>query len=201
MTDFVRVNLNTGEIEVLFEVNDSMRFRGFIEDNQVFISDQITDWDAGRVHTQYGILNLETGKIQLFERQGFAEGHIDLHDKKVLMTEQHVTEVVNNEVIVFDSADLSSQFISLENRESMWARFSYDGNHIVTVNEETAFFRKYDFNGNIISEVNIEISTAVEGISEIVINAFEIFPLTENIYTIHSLGFPVERHIQFIRLP
>ena len=208
-TNLLRINVHTEEIDILFEVELSLFFYEFIDDQQILVFDQITDWAAGRVHTQYGVLNLETGEIQSFVREGFAQGHIDFHGSKVLIAERHVTVEVENEVIVFDLEDMSSEFIQLEHEESRWARFSLDGHHIVTINEEAYVFRKYDLNGAIIAEVDIERHPSIDDIDDVDFIAidFEIFPITEQTYALHThLSFishdlfTIEHHIQFISL-
>jgi len=217
MTDFLRINVHTGEVDVLFEIEDSLQLYDFISNDHILVFEQIVDWSAGRVHTNYGILDVETGDTQLFERQGFAHGSVDFHGSKVLITESHVTTEVEHGVIIFNLDDLSSTFIQMEDEESMWARFSYDGNHIVTVNEAELVFRKYDFNGEMIVEIPIELPMTVTGVDEIpedelyyqdISYGFAIFPVMEGIYALHiqiSFGdiglFLSDHHIQIITLP
>ena len=223
MTNFLRVNVHTGEVTTLFEIEHSLRLHEFISDNQILVFDQTTDWNAGRVHTQYGVLDLDTGEVQLFEREGFAQGHVDFHESRVLIAERHVTTVVNNEVIIFDLADMSSTFIQLEDEESISVRFSHDGNYIVTINEEQSVFRKYDFNGVIVAEIEIDLPSTVTGEDEFELETdtptdlipparlyrdFQIFSITEEIYVIHTHLSLVEmwiflsdHYIQLVRLP
>lgn len=195
-TDLQRVNVHTGEIESLFEIDGSLTLHQFIDDNRILFIKQLTDWEAGQVHTHYGILDLETGETSTFERENFAPGEVDVRGSKVLIGERHVTDQVRNEVIVFDSEEMTSQFIQLEDEESLHAHLSFDGHHIVTINEEASVFRKYDLNGERVAEIEIEFPSEGDGVG-----FFEIFPITEQVYAIHTFEFPGGRHIQFIMLP
>ena len=217
MTDFLRINVHTQEVERLFEVKSSFEFYDFINDHQILIFERLVDWNEGSVNTNYGLLDIETGYTQLSERQGFAQGQISFHASKVLITESHVTDVVKNEIIIFNLDDLSSIFVQLEHEESMWAHFSYNGDYIVTINEEKSVFRKYGLDGEMIAEVDIELPTIVTGVDEIpgeelyyhhIYYDFEIFPITEQIYALHihisfsDIGLLLrDRHIQIITLP
>ena len=201
--NFLRVNVHTGEVETLFAMEDWLSFHEFISDHHIFISSQTTDWNAGRVNTKYGVLDLETGDIQSFEREGFARGHVEFHGSKVLIAERHVTVEVGNEIIVFNLEDMSNKFIELEDEESMWARFSFDGNYIVTINETASVFRKYDMNGTMIAEVDIEHPSGSDTVDIMGVD-FKILPITEQTYAIHmhiDSILTTESHLQFITLP
>ena len=212
LTDFLRINVHTAKVETLFEVNQSLELYEFVNIDQILVFDRIIDWTAGRVHTYYGLLDLETGAVQFFKREGFAHRHVDFHDSTMLIAESHATTVVNHEVILFDWENQSSIFIQLEDDESMWARFSYDSNQIVTVNEALSVFRKYDFNGELMIEVPFELPATIEGEEDFeegdfldtMYSGFAIYPITDQLYVMHvtrSLFFLRDHHIRFITLP
>jgi len=214
----VAFNLHTGEIEILAEVDEFIsNMHRFVGENQIFTTQLITLWDQGRITTSYGIIDIETGETHFFEKEDFGYGNIDFHSKRVLMSERHsMGPALINEVLIFEIETMTSTSVILEDEESHWARFSYDGNHIMTINEEASVLRKYDFNGVIIAEIEVEIPSVVTA-SEDYANdpnayfwqTFEIIPLAENVYvifTISTFGIPMgieisEYFSQIIVLP
>jgi len=197
LTDFLRFNVHTGEIEELFKIEGSMRLYDFIGDNQIFISNQNTDWEAAFVYRDYGILSLDTGEIALFESDNFAYGDVFFQDTKVLLSEAHPqqNQAYQNEILILNTQDMSSTFIQVKNGDGISAHFSFDGQHIVTINEEASVFRKYNLNGEIIVEIKIELPIDIEGIDEfseeeladaIFSRTFEIFAITDQIYAVHT---------------
>ena len=214
----VAFNLHTGEIEILADIDENIgMMQKFIGDNQIFVIGQIEFWDRGSITTRYGIVDLETETVQLFEKEYFSFGTLDFNGSQVLIGESHsVGPAVLNEVVVFNVENMSSQTILLEGEEeSHWVRFSYDGNHIVTVNEGLSLFRKYDLNGELVAEMEIEIPSTLPQAEEFmddpqarVVNSFEVFPLTSEVYVIFTTVsfivsgmFLFEYHHQLVVLP
>ena len=214
ITYLQRVNLHTGEVINLFEIDTNLQLYRFINDEGILVFEQTTDWNTGRVNARYGILNISDGSVELFERAGFARGDVDINNQKILIAERHVTVEVNNEVLLFNFEDLTTQYIGLDGRESLWARFSYCRENIVTINEEYSVLRKYNLLGELVAEVEIDLPTEVSGVDEIpddelywheIGYSFDIFPITENIYAVHiyisftDIGlFLSDHHIQVV---
>ena len=212
-TELLRVNIHTGEFEVLFEADLGMLSRAynlhqFVNGTQILTSSLRTVEETGEFSSHIGILDLELGEfIYELELDSFALGwHIDFYRSKVFFSERRIaTGRGRDEVVILDTESWTYQMVSLGVSaeeflpESSWARLSLDGNHIVTINEEQSAFRKYDMDGVMISEVELEIlELGYEGFD--MANSFQIFPLTEQIHIIHTesmLGY----HIQVIKLP
>ena len=210
LTIFQRVNVHTGEIEDLFEIEVSLRLHKFVNEHQIFISDQTVDWVAGRVHTHYGILDLQSGETHLFNREDFAIGSLDFKDLKVLISNNPSLEFYSQEVVIFDFENMTSELISLEEKDVFSTRFSYDGHHFVTINGEESVFRKYDLSGVLVVELELDLPRTIIGVSEtfedeIFHYGFEIFPISEDTYVLHInvLGtyFGNDHHIQIITIP
>jgi len=214
----VRYNLHTGEIEVLAEINEFIpNMHQFVGDNQIFVSTLVELWDQGRIITRYGIVDLDIEETHFFEKEDFVYGHFDFRDAQVLMSESRsMGSPVISKVVVFNVEAMSSKSVALEGEESHWTYLSYDANYIVTINEEASLFRKYDFNGVVVAEIEIEIPLEVAD-SENYLNypdawfgnSFEIIPITEQIYAIFTtstFGIPMwieitEHSSQLVVLP
>ena len=193
---FQRVNLHTGEITVLFETQNHISTHGFIGDNQFLV----TDWLYPN-GIKYGIFDLETGDITFSEQQQvFDFGNFVLTGSNLVMSEHQwgwrSGPELTNQIMILDLEDLSREMIQLAEGDSVWARPSYDGNHIVTINESESVFRKYDMDGNVIARANIVLPFDFDNYH------FEIFPITEQVYAIH-IHTPLldgGRHIQMVTL-
>jgi len=203
--NLMRFNMHTGEIENLIKMDEYVgHLHQFIGENQIFITDRVIFFDEGRMSSKYGILDLETELTHFFIKEDFGYGHIDFRDSQVLISEGFpVGPPLRNEVIVFDVENMSSKIVQLEDREGIWARFSFEGNHIVTINVDEFVFRKYDFSGIVVAEIELERPSHVENVSGFEdFTDFEIFSITDEIYAIHtSVSSALDRHIQFIILP
>jgi len=212
----IKYNFHTGEIKILAEIDESIStMHQFVGEDRIFITDFHANFNTGEMMSRYGILDLTTGLIHFFEREDFRYSHFDFRDTQVLISESSsVGPDLKNQVVVFDAESMSSQIIQLEEEESVWARFSYSGDEIVTINEVASIFRKHDFNGMIISELEIEIPTInapetfADEESSVTVNWFEIFPISENVYLIYTRVIFAygallleEHHIQFVTLP
>lgn len=218
----LRFNFQTGEIEILVELEEPIaHMHQFVGEHQIFVTEFVVLFDEGEKTSRYGILDLEAGITHFFEKEDFAYGRLDFRDDKVLISESPPAgPQLRNEVIVFEFENMTSEIIQLTGEgDSIYARFSYDGDHIVTINEESSTFRKYDMNGLIINEIEIVILTSMaraeemfdlepEFIQERLLNSFEIFPISEQLYVIHTTStlmgtgiFLSDLHIQAITLP
>jgi len=205
MGELLRVNLHSGEYEVLFEAEATMRLIDFVGNEKVFVENRVIDIDSETFEIYYGVLNLETGEFNVFESNGFVAGEFDFQNLKVLASENISADENRNEIIIFDLSDMSSHILQLKDNDSHFVRFSHDGNHVVTVNGYESVFRVYDVKGNVTIELDIEfpepepLPWSIE--TSLFQGSFSIFSLTEKIYSIHSHVHPISRHIQFIELP
>jgi len=198
--EYLRVNVHTGESEVIFEGDESISFIKFIDDHLIFISQRHVDVDRMINESYYGILDLTTGEIDFFETDNFHHVDFDFHDSKVLLTELNDRDETRNEILILDFETMSSRFIEVKEGDSTLARFSYDGNYIVTINQNEDIIRKYNREGVIVLEMEIELPPRIELNWGSFSSAFEIFPITNEIYSIHSRVYPFGLHIQFIKL-
>ena len=209
-TEFLKVNIHTGEFEVLFVSEGETQnhsLHQFINETQILTSRLTTVEATGEFRTRIGILDIVLGEfVYEFELDNFAILDSDFQDSTVLFSESRIAlGRERNEVLIFDTDNRVYQMVSLaasdENffTESFRARLSLDGNHIVTINEGASVFRKYDVDGMLVAEVEIEIE-AFNYYGFEIENNFEIFPLTDKIYAIHILH-DLGRHIQMINLP
>jgi len=153
--EFLKVNTHTAEVEVLFTGESEMQYHSlhqFVNETQILTSSLTTTETTGGFTTTIGILDIELGSfIYEFDLESFAILRPGFYESKVLFSESRIAVGrEQNKVLIFDINSREYQMISLdvsnENvfQESFWARLSYDGNHIVTVNEEESVFRKYD---------------------------------------------------------
>jgi len=195
--DFIRMNLHKGEREVLFTRDSPLNLRSFIEDNKILV-DSMGEMGVYPYRAYYGILDLTTGDAELFDREYFHVRSVVPRDGKVMFSEfdnRMSDRELLNEVIIFDLETEIGEVVQLGHEDSIWARLSFDGNHIVTVNQRDFVFRKYNMDGDIIAEVPLT-SPLPDNIFDIA-----IFPVTDRIYTIHTIEHMRDRHIQFIELP
>ena len=215
----VRFNLHSGELERLAEINEPLwAVRRLINDNQIFVTERIILFDEGRMITRYGILDLETETVKLFEKENFGYGRLDFFDNYVLIAEgESVGPPLRNEVVIFDFENMSSQIIELSYMESVWARFSYNGDYIVTVNEEESVFRKYNFDGEVIAEIEFESPDNLvhyDVASDHLLYArnttyrFDIIAINDSVYVLQTtvirqtlMGVLLDNHFQVIVLP
>ena len=216
----LRVNLHTSEVETLAEINDFIQtMHRFVGENQIFVTDYVVIFDQGRMSTRYGVLDIDTGSVHYLVKENFAFGHLDFIDGKVLISEGlPVGPPLLNEVILFNLETLLSETVQLKSGESNWAYFSYDGNSIVTVNQEENLFRKYDFNGKLMMEIDIYLPSTISGLDEFseealtyssdIAYSFQIFSVTEEVYLVLTTSyiwvsgiFLSDQHIQIIVLP
>lgn len=204
--EFLRVNIHTNEVEILFESDYETSTRAstlhkFINSTQILTSALTTVEATGAFSTTVGILDLDIGElIYEFELDSFAILNSDFRASKILFSESLIAPGrERNEVLIFDIESWDHQMVSLgfnnENvlQESFWARLSFDGNHVVTVNIEESVFRKYDIKGVVVAEVEIETGILKSG-------DVDIHPLNDNIYAIHMWNL-LGRHIQIINVP
>jgi len=220
-----RLNLLTGEKEVIFEVFEPIQsIHGFINEKEVFATERIVLFEQGILKTRYGLLNLEDEVLIVFDKENFGYGRIDIGFQKVLIAEgTSVGPLLLNEVILFDISDTKSFSVTLatttseRTSESVWARLSYNEDYIVTINDDFSVFRKYDFDGNIIIEKNIIIPMTIQDDEQFTVeelangyfrNIFDIIPITEQVYIIHTKSFleffgwyVSEHHFQTVVLP
>ena len=208
--EFLRVNIHTGEVEVLFEHGSEMQsyiLHQFINETQILTSALTTNEATGEFSTSVGILDLELGElVDEFELDHFDILSPDSQGSRILLSESRIAPGrERNEVLVFDIDSRTHKMVSLgfseENlfQESFWARLSLDGDHIVTVNEAESIFRKYNMEGGVVAEVEIEIPV-FDYYGFEVENNFEIFPISDFIYAIHIVH-QLGRHIQIVNLP
>ena len=205
--DLLRINAHTRVVERLFS-SYIVNLHAFIDDNQILFS-RFSTPDPGSpladTYTAYGILNLENEEISLFKIEDYVYDRLIIDDLQVLITERGdlgATFELTNQVTVFDLENRTSEAIQLNDEDSTAAFFSYDGDHIVTININESVFRKYDFAGRVVAEVDIELP------DYFVHHNIRIFPITENSYSM-LLQTPVfrddpssnGRHIQMITLP
>jgi len=213
----LRINMHTFEVEVFENVNEYFGImHKFIDNNQIFVTETEVFWDEGRVSSRYGILDLENESTQFFEKEDFRYGNLDFKGEQVLIGEMRSLDLsMLSEVTLFNFESMTSKGIALEGEESAWARFAYDENYIVTVNEEASAFRKYDVYGRLVTEVEIEMPTTISGVDEFTQQStphfskeFEIFSLTPKIYVILTTisftspgAFLSDYHLQLVILP
>lgn len=194
--NFVRKNIRSGESEVLFATNNPTNIRSLRGDNYALI-ETTAGMGVYPPVSYYGILDLTTGETRLLEREYFLPRSFTVRDDLVILSEFDMRmfgEELMNEVIIFSPESMSSEVVKLQHEDSLWARLSYDKNHIVTVNHSN-IFRKYNMNGEILFETQLSSS-----LPEIVSN-IAIFPVTETLYTIHALEHFGDRHIFFVEIP
>ena len=216
---FSRGNLNTGEVERLFEGSreDIFNVYGFVGENKLLVvnSRMLTAWGEFPVvmYHAHGIVNLETGEKAFNEIENFAYGNVAVNDFIMIINEVHPefrgfenAQRTSDKLIAFDLETHTSRSLELLPGDNFLAVPSLDGNYIVTVNIEEAVFRKYDMTENVIAEISLVFPSVnyFEGEGTIDVRSVQIFPLTERIYTVHINAMPWElneRHIQFIILP
>lgn len=195
-------NIHTGENTILarvFELRNQMNPASFIGNNKMLMAEWVwLDYDSQH-DIIYHILDLETGELKSLGVHDFQPGKLAFNGSNILINERYT---FFNQVIMLDLENFSTESILLTGGiglwvgDSIWINFSYDGNHIVSVNEGESVFRKYDLNGDIIAEADIIIPFPIGN------DYFEIFPLTEQIYAIHTQTRFLEggRHIQLVSL-
>ncbi|MCL2559136.1 MAG: hypothetical protein FWE07_01500 [Turicibacter sp.] len=142
--------------------------------------------DASNIRSIYGVINLETGVIDSFEREGIWE--IIQYE-----TSSHVLMARRGEVLVFDFTTMQTEMVHLREDDfsSYQSQLSLNRNHLVTLSDDHVYFRKYDI-------------TSSDLIKEIAINPIDydpsdhtawmiggnaltpiIFPITDSVYAIH----------------
>jgi len=181
--NFQRLNAHTAEVEALFgfERGQSLVAHGFVGEYQMLLS---ATSDGGQMDgplfsIQYGIFDLATGEKHLFERENFLQLEVIYSDSSVLISGLNTAnEVRSGEVIVFDTENMMSEVIQLGYKGSFAIQFSFDGEHIVTINDSESVFRKYDLNGTIVAEVETDFPYNLNPFNT------HIFPLSDHLYVI-----------------
>jgi len=204
--NFQRINIHTRETETLFQGNQILRLNEFIGEHQILVSEFVPpEYGAAEMdfRTLYGVLNLETGIAELFEiEQNYSYEHFIIGGSQAIMTERDPREMfadvdITNKVVIINLEDMSNEVVQLAYGDSFSARLSFDGNDIVTINVTESVFRKYDRNGVIIVEMDLELPAEISSW-----NPFEIIPVTAQIYVIRINPAYLEGpRVQIVTLP
>jgi len=188
--DFQRINVHTAEIETLLEFENSQPLisHGFVGDQQMLVTVSNSSGGPGQTEApsfsiRYGIFDLETQELQLFEKENFWKLEVIYTDSTMLISGMN-TEAGwamgerRGEVIVFDIASMTSEVIQLGYEGDFTMQFSFDGNDIMIINDTESVVRKYDLNGEIVAEVEAGLPSDLNALNT------HIFPLNERIYAI-----------------
>ena len=203
--DVMRHNIHTGEVVVLFEHDrePTLTTVEFVDDHRIFIWYTI---GAGtpQVRTFYGLLDVETGQIDSFEQSGFLNGGIYFTDSKVILTEPTAFGEfdLRNEIVVFDIETLEQQLLQLGHGETLLARPSLDGNHIVTISRRESVFRKYDINSMLFEEISIDLPDDFEYWLSFWFGG--VIPMTSDTYLVRLVAGSFDEmvfHDQIVTLP
>lgn len=194
--NYQRINIHTGEIEVLVENLENMNIMSLINQDQAIVE----SWTELE-NAELGILNFQTGEVAPFEIQDFLPNTFILNETTILVKEYKTcwnwrNTGVTDRIMIIDSQSFEIEMIQLEKGDGRWAQPSYDENHIVTVNENESVFRKYDLLGNVVAETGIFIPFNFRN------DLFEILPINDEVYAIHihTSLFDSGRHIQMVNI-
>jgi len=196
--EIVRYHVRTGQVETLFQHDLDIGFEvlGFLEGNQLAVVG--FSWPMGIRTTHAGILDLERGEFQLLEREEHSIKDYSILENTLLITENATNDgdlfPFTHEVIVANLQTLEEVVVPTQAGDSIWVQLTLDGQGIMTVNEEDRVLRQYDWTGQVVVEVVLP-----EVLPEFVAT-IEIFPLTEDLVTIHVIDRELRRHVQFVNL-
>ena len=202
-----RYNVHTGEMEILFEMNDrsliisEIALVGFEK-----IAFRGTIWHNEDNALRYGFIDLTTGVMTVFEEEHFRVNHDGLvvAGSSVLITEEfspptmgggNVFQVDRGEVIVFNVETGHRQVIDVGGVSSFWAVLSLDGRYAVTVDETFSYLRKYDVTSGQLS-FEVLISLAGDHVTAII-------PLPNGDFGIRSMTLDsgLTSHFKLVTLP
>ena len=193
-----RYNAHTGTTEIFLEIVDDTLFFGDIHMMPsrylVFRGTRLDD----EINVYYGFVDLGDNEMTIFSESSFratsnlnglivSGSHLLINEdfSAPMMGGGNVLTVERGEVLVAHAETGNNYVVQLEGAESVWARLSMDGNHIVTVDETGNYFRKYEIsNGNLVYEVRLDVKIHTGW-------ALEIISLTENMYVMY---FADENH-------
>ena len=205
---FQSYNFHTGELITIAETDIVLLDFISIDSEQLFFRGAINETGDpfAPATLAYGVINLVDGTIVKQRQDTFNTAlgsQIDISNARALLPEQlEVFMFEDNQqayhaVLLVELVTLESRLFELQEGDSHLARFSYDGNHLVTINtvftpiedsfiREFAYFRKYDLEtGAVVFE------TTLDPIPELV--EFEqiqtwvtpaIVPISESVYAI-----------------
>lgn len=186
---FQRLHVKTGEVEILFESDQSLTSHGLIADDQLLIT--LSSGGGGgpgqggapSFAIQYGILDLNTGEKELFEQTDFWISEVIYNESFMIISGNNTANGHDHlsrtgEIIIFDIANKTSITIQKDDNEFTML-FSYDNQHLITLTSADAILSKYDMNGTIIAQKETDLPNGI--------NVFksQIFPITTDIFAIH----------------
>lgn len=178
-----KYNLHAGEQTTIIDGIDmdiNIYEMKYIDDEHLFFISHSGGPDLGPILSTYCVINLATGEVDVETREGFLN-LIPLGgtDPYILLfsREEHVAD---EQWFILNPLTMENEVVQggEEGLDKRLARLSLDGRHIVTIDEDNLYFRKYEVDsGNLIHEVRIDpIDNSI---------ATAIFPITDSIYAIH----------------
>jgi len=212
-----KYNIHTGELITLFEIDAYITELIKVDDERLFYVRPIDNFHDPNsiVGVEYGVINLVTGETSI-HRKEFHHQQIIATGTHVLMSEQNRRWDDDNEprnaVLRFNILTMESELLALREGDGFWAYLSLDEAHIVTINEDFSYFRKYEItSGNLLYEVAIEPmeeSIVVEN-EDMAFSSLEvsvvpvIVPITDSSYAIYldNVLFGFQRFHQVVIIP
>ena len=191
--DLQRINLLTGESSVVLVDFAPLNIMGFI-DNDTAILNGNMGGETGSVFR--GILNVNTGEKESFGIDEFIPRAFISNGANWIITEANTRWFggeITSQVFVLNADTMIGEMVQLIDEDSYWARLGLDGDFIVALDQTDSIFRKYDLNGNVVSEIEIELPVDS--------NTFEIFPITNEKHLLSIQMLDDVQHLQIIILP
>ena len=183
-----RYNVHTGEFMVIVQGIDTqiMELEKTTNPQYLFFTGRNGGPGIGDPSTIYGTINIETGEINTESTQGFWDLVQTVDDSYAVLVAGGGWDGLRGKVMILNLATLEYDVMQLEDDVQDWLvqRLSYDQKHIVTLNDEQTYFRKYEIeSGDLITEVAVE-----SDFGDVWGNFINIFPITESIYSIHTIN-------------
>ena len=145
---------------------------------------------------KYGMINIAEGVIDENHHDTFQSWKIDIVQNQVLISEENPDFLLDEihqfyeGVLLFDMITSVSQLMEFEEGSSHFARLSYDGTAVVTLNHELNEFLKYDITtGELLSRISFDDIPEMVSFEQIMttINPL-IIPIDDTTYAIVLLS-------------
>ncbi|MCL2559856.1 MAG: hypothetical protein FWE07_05155 [Turicibacter sp.] len=211
-----RYNVHTNVDELLFQMDHRINIHNMalLESGDLaFIGGRLTVnmYELGPL-MYYGVINLETNEMTLFNEYGFRHEAITSGGLQMLITEGVQIELIEDsrsegavttdrdEVILIDTGSMTQAFVSLPELESAFSQLSQCGQYLMTINADRTYFKQYEIiNGTSVSlnqQIPLQLGNASDRVT--------VFSLTDTIFAIHYLTVSPEgnsdRRVEIIQL-